>query len=694
MCSYDYTPYTGCEGGPQHYYIQWVKCDAAVERGRYCSLDASQKVEQLRKLSVNILSCPLHGPIAVQQIVLEPANARLPGEERERSRARSAARRGPAPRGRTPRRGPADWEPEEPAARQVRKRRSRREIVGEPTGSEQSDDDASSSRRRVDGRVTRRGHREVTREKRTTRDVQPHGHRRSASADAGTAAPSHPPPDLSMRYGQSEVSLPLKTGSGTEGKEDDQGSTTGRRPTPGILGLPSSPDMHRRDSVHRASSETGLRLRVDGAPEPMPASKSAVSPASDKSPDHNPDLPFSTRERLGRRTGARSIRDRSVDTTMRRIDEDVAQDENAAATQDAPASTIRSLSTTPSSAPQQQGQDARSRRRSNNSRPHLNSLQIPPIPQRESSTSPKYQREAYSAPTATPPETELSPPNPTTRPRRAGSFHHLDLPSPTVAANFQPHVPPPGRSSASSANPHLPPSGAAGDKDKDRGSVDSGYLSGGGLQHQHPHPRPHPRPHEQLQASPHYIPPDQLWNRPDLPRATGASSGKSDTRSASPTEASPSAGRPQGSSPSQQSQQQQQQQQSAQGQGQGQGAAGLVQTAGGQQQQQQEQQEQQQQKQKQKQKHNNTRPVPPPLNLASSSSSGSGTAMQASQSASASASASPGTRSPASADGAASVGKGAKTKLLQRMGLRRKFSGLLGRDRDRAGQRSEVGVES
>ncbi|KAL2186534.1 hypothetical protein L209DRAFT_755242 [Thermothelomyces heterothallicus CBS 203.75] len=741
MCTYDYTPYTGCEDGPQHYYIQWVKCDVAVERGRYCSLDASQKVEQLRKLSVNVLSCPLHGPIAVQQFVLEAANARLPEKERERSRARSNARRGPASRGRTPRRGPPDTEAEEPVRRQVRKRRSRREIAVGSSDSELSDA-SSSSRRRVDGWATRSGHQDAAHERRTTRNAQPHGHRRSASADAGAAIPSHPPPPLSMRHGKSEVSLPLKTGFGAEGKEDDQGSTTGRRQSRprnsldtgraalGIVGLPSSPDMHRRGSIQRAKSELGLKPGVDSAPEPMPASKSAVSPASDSSPDQNPDLPFSTPGRLGRRTGTRSIRDRSVDTTMRRIDEDVAQDENTAATQDTAASTTLSLSTTGSSAPQQQGQDAHSHRRSN-SRPRLNSLQIPPVPQRQS-TSNKYQQEAYSAPTAIPPETDLNLPSPTTRQHRAGSLRHIDLPSPTTTTNIQQHSPPTPRftggdgvagaetasirSARSSrrcladqvaearkwaaAREHLPappslaarpsmsetslplppsgPAGPAGERDRERGSVDSGYLSGGG----HHHQAQHPRPHQKLQHSPHYIPPEQLWNRGDVARATAAASAGG-ASGASPTEASSSRGGGGGGGKLQKAppplpqpgqgrqQQQQQQQQSVQEQWQGLGL-GLVQGAGGGPQQQQRQQQQ------------HARPVPAPLNLANS---GSGTGMPASL-------ASPGLRSDTSVDGGGSIGKGAKATLLQRMGLRRKFSGLISRDRERAGQRSEVGVES
>src|SRR5690349_15369922 len=125
MCTYDYTPYTGCEDGEQHFYIQWVKCSVAVEKGRYCSLDTSHKVEQLRKLSTNVLSCPLHGPVAVQQYVLDAVNTRTQDSDRDTRRARSAARRGATSRGRTPKRGTSDRDSEQPVRKEVRKQRSR-----------------------------------------------------------------------------------------------------------------------------------------------------------------------------------------------------------------------------------------------------------------------------------------------------------------------------------------------------------------------------------------------------------------------------------------------------------------------------------------------------------------------------------------------------------------------------------------
>ncbi|KAK0609408.1 hypothetical protein B0T14DRAFT_596030 [Immersiella caudata] len=68
MCIYDYTPYFGCQENQQHFYLQWMKCNKAAERNdKYCPLDKSVPTEELRKLSGNVLSCPVHRHIAVQQ---------------------------------------------------------------------------------------------------------------------------------------------------------------------------------------------------------------------------------------------------------------------------------------------------------------------------------------------------------------------------------------------------------------------------------------------------------------------------------------------------------------------------------------------------------------------------------------------------------------------------------------------------
>ncbi|KAK4148664.1 hypothetical protein C8A00DRAFT_19545 [Chaetomidium leptoderma] len=433
MCTYDYTPYAGCEDGPQHYFIQWVKCSIAVEKGSYCSLDASTKAEQLRKLSVNVLSCPLHGPIAVQQYVLDAANASTPDDEAERLRARSTTRRGATSRGRTPRRNPSDREDEQPVRQEVRRRRSRREVAHESSDSESPS--AYTTRPRTADRVKR----SVDRDMERPRTMAHNSHRRSTSADI----PLPPLPTLSMRHGRSEVSLPLKTGLGIQA-EDSQIATTVSRQTrpktsleipraPGVIGLPSSPDMHRRGSVHRSRSEGVLNPGNEGQSDLGLVPRSALSPSNDSSPDQNPELPFSSPGRRGRRAGARSIRDRSVDTTMRRIDEDVAPEQNHVnmrSTRGTPSPETQSSTATTSPEPQYPGASAPHplmtttshipHHRRSGSRPHLNTLQIP------KNRDQYHQRDAYSAPTATPPDTDINPNRPPQK-SRAKSLRHVDI---------------------------------------------------------------------------------------------------------------------------------------------------------------------------------------------------------------------------------------------------------------------------
>ncbi|KAK5662529.1 hypothetical protein OQA88_8441 [Cercophora sp. LCS_1] len=67
MCIYDFTPYIGCLEDKQHYYVQWMKCNKAIQLNRYCPFDKSVPVEELRKISGNVLSCPVHRHIAIQQ---------------------------------------------------------------------------------------------------------------------------------------------------------------------------------------------------------------------------------------------------------------------------------------------------------------------------------------------------------------------------------------------------------------------------------------------------------------------------------------------------------------------------------------------------------------------------------------------------------------------------------------------------
>ncbi|EAQ83534.1 hypothetical protein CHGG_09938 [Chaetomium globosum CBS 148.51] len=648
MCTYDYTPYTGCEDGPQHYYIQWLKCSIAVEQGRYCSMDTSSKVEQLRKLSANVLSCPLHGPIAVQQFVLEPANQQQPVDDDEprRSRARSSARRSATSRGRGPRAAGSDRDLEQPARRPVRKQRSRREMVPESSDSESSS--SFSARSKVPNRGKRMGDREAM-GRRRSRTPQATSHQRSISVDL---APP-PPLPLSMRHGRSEVSLPLRTDFEGQG-EDQQGSLAGRsqsRPknsldiprAVGVVGLPSSPDMHHRGSVHRSRSDAGLAASIDLLPE-LPTQKGAMSPASDSSPDQNPDMPFSTPGRRGRRTVARSVRDRSVDTTMRRIDEHVAQDPET-----------QSSTTTTSPEPQHPTTQYPApttnphipHHRRSNSRPQLNTLQIPK--NRE-----PYQRDAYSAPTATPPETEITQhhPNHSIPRTRARSLRHISDTSPVSPTTLlpPPQLPRPTRSETSTTRHRAPaakrPSSAA------RAPAASRTRS----------PRAASRVARSASTS-HSRPREYLKRASYANGSWTTVGGVSSVASAVGAGEVSAAGSGKGgrntlhkAPPVSMAQTQTQ----AQGQG-----LGLMQ-----------QQQQQQSK----------RPVPAPLNLQQHGGAGAGAglppcALPVSL-------VSPGFQSDADSS---TGGKGAKATLLQRMGLRRKFSGLVMWDKDRGGR--EVGVE-
>ncbi|KAK1776679.1 hypothetical protein QBC45DRAFT_332425 [Copromyces sp. CBS 386.78] len=72
MCTFCYTPYIGCPKGRRHYYLQWLKCKTAIRNGHsYCPIGESTEVRELQKLSGNILACPFHTHIAIQQIEFE-----------------------------------------------------------------------------------------------------------------------------------------------------------------------------------------------------------------------------------------------------------------------------------------------------------------------------------------------------------------------------------------------------------------------------------------------------------------------------------------------------------------------------------------------------------------------------------------------------------------------------------------------
>ncbi|KAK0624947.1 hypothetical protein B0T17DRAFT_654776 [Bombardia bombarda] len=59
MCTYDYTPYVGCPETQQHYFLQWMKCNKALESGnKYCRMDKSTEVQGLKQQ----LSASLYHP--------------------------------------------------------------------------------------------------------------------------------------------------------------------------------------------------------------------------------------------------------------------------------------------------------------------------------------------------------------------------------------------------------------------------------------------------------------------------------------------------------------------------------------------------------------------------------------------------------------------------------------------------------
>ncbi|KAL2118865.1 hypothetical protein VTJ04DRAFT_5824 [Mycothermus thermophilus] len=445
MCNYDYTPYKGCTEGEQHYYIQWIKCGIAAENGRYCSLETSTRLEKIREISGNVLACPLHGPVAVQQFILDGASPRHHDED-EKRRARSASRRSATSRGRSTRRGSALADDED-TRREIRRQRSRQEVAQEEASDSESG--VRENRARLARRASRRA--EAERADGQSKPSRKVSHRRSMSADLD---PIPPVPQLNPRYGRSETSLPLE--AEPEPRKELRRSSTASSSlrqqqapevpkAPSVVGLPSSPDMHRRASLQKARAEAGLKDDFS----PLPSPKSWTSQASDSSPDQDPTLPF-TYNRRARRT-ARSIGDRSIDTSMQRIDENVAADE--------PPLSPRSLPPLPGPAPARSpppeptnGLHYPSRHARTANRPQLNSLTIP-------KPGDKYQREYYSAPTATPPDTEITNGSSSSQ-SRPRSLRSVDA---VLGAAQQ--------STQDSSSSNLAPTAA-------RGSVDSGYLSG------------------------------------------------------------------------------------------------------------------------------------------------------------------------------------------------------------------------
>lgn len=425
MCTYDYTPYTGCKDGQQHFYIQWMKCNKAIERSKYCPLNKSTQAEVLKQLSTNVLSCPIHGPIAVQQYVFDlegpeasedvSAGDQDHLDEAEGHRVQSMARRGRA----TKDCASASNSSGPPTRSGNRKRRPARDVSPGSSGSDSESSGSISGRLRRAERVRKLGLRDFA-DRRKSSTVRANAHRRASSVDI-----LPPVQSLSTDHSRRELSPPMDGEVDAPVAEDPAPAADPRKARPkstfahpagnGIIGLPSSPDMLRRGAtVHRSRSEGLLRQGAEDQSATFElAPRNTFLSASDSSPDRSlgPLLFSTTTSRGGRRTGARSIRDRSVDTAMGRIDEHIVQEDHgdqmdgggqSLGISHTPMSNIGSPSSTVAPSGRQSHDDcaASSSTLADNcehSRPHLHSLQIP-------DQNSQHQRDASPASKIRPPQ--------------------------------------------------------------------------------------------------------------------------------------------------------------------------------------------------------------------------------------------------------------------------------------------------
>ncbi|KAK3385699.1 hypothetical protein B0H63DRAFT_394050 [Podospora didyma] len=281
MCTFDYTPYTGCGDGQQHFYLQWMKCRKAKENNNmFCPLEQSIEMEELRKLSGNILSCPIHNPICVEQHEFQIVHI----EVNRLSPKRSVARRSRAgtlttrPCSTTPRREKAMRDFEEHIHAEERRRRKA------PHNSSADSDhsqDSNSHPMRPSTSGGERASNELPRNDDEHESIRRgRSHRRVSSADI----PQLPARSLTRRD-KRHPSLP-RTAEHPANKEEEAQETepppkVSPRPvsTLGLprgsligLGLPASPDIHRRASVaYRSRSEAALRQpSEDGSPPNYP----------------------------------------------------------------------------------------------------------------------------------------------------------------------------------------------------------------------------------------------------------------------------------------------------------------------------------------------------------------------------------------------------------------------------------------
>ncbi|KAK0659461.1 hypothetical protein QBC41DRAFT_331483 [Cercophora samala] len=334
MCTYDYTPYTGCKQGEQHFYIQWMKCSKAIETGgKYCPPELSVEVDAIRKLSGNVLSCPVHGPIAIEQHEFDFVVAKIPVSQPQeqsvrRGRSRTATRRGTSVSrsNRTPKTDTFGRDFEELPEKKIRESRA-----VSPTGSVNSESSGTIPARPRTSDGLKKADRSGSQDRR--RSSVAHSHRRVSSADLNLM----PRRASTLRQTKGNRQPPAEAVEHVEAQEEE---TRGRQSRPkttvhipaagGMIGLPSSPDMNKRSPVNRAKSQgrptatDTLTARLDTSLSPNTAPGS-----SDSSPEHPSEpLPFGPRRSSVRRTTTRSVRKSTDEGPMGRIDEYVAQEED------------------------------------------------------------------------------------------------------------------------------------------------------------------------------------------------------------------------------------------------------------------------------------------------------------------------------------------------------------------------------
>lgn len=338
MCTYSFTPYVGCKGGQQHHYLQWMKCSNALENGdKFCPMDQSVETDALRQLSRNVLSCPIHTPIVVQQHMFEFVQA-----ETVPPTPRSRARRGNmTPKARTPKSGTfGRFEEQVPR----RKRASTRDHS--PASSTEIDSDSDAVRPKTSDGV-KRPEREDRGRSTGLRDKS---HRRVNSADlemlptrASTTRQSQRKterPSRSQKEVAEQAEQVKKEEASEEKPKGKSPKTTHTLDIPGagpvgigITGLPSSPDIYRRPSSTEPiktdeASKSETEKKAEAAVSPIAFLASSSNTGSDSSPVQQTEpLPFSPSlaSRRGRRT-TRSIRMSSEESPMTRIDEHDGQE--------------------------------------------------------------------------------------------------------------------------------------------------------------------------------------------------------------------------------------------------------------------------------------------------------------------------------------------------------------------------------